>query len=79
MGSVAPCYLAVLTLILSLYQGLKNPAPEKITKTGNNRVRTFLRRPANPEPSTWAMMILGFAGLGFLAYRRNNQMAASAA
>jgi PEP-CTERM motif len=26
--------------------------------------------PAVPEPSTWAMMILGFAGLGFMAYRR---------
>jgi hypothetical protein len=25
---------------------------------------------AVPEPSTWAMMILGFAGLGFMAYRR---------
>jgi hypothetical protein len=23
-----------------------------------------------PEPSTWAMMLLGFAGLGFMAYRR---------
>lgn len=23
-----------------------------------------------PEPSTWAMMLLGFCGLGFLAYRR---------
>jgi hypothetical protein len=23
-----------------------------------------------PEPSTWAMMILGFAGMGFIAYRR---------
>jgi hypothetical protein len=23
-----------------------------------------------PEPSTWAMMILGFAGIGFMAYRR---------
>jgi hypothetical protein len=32
-----------------------------------------------PEPSTWAMMILGFAGLGFLAYRRNNQPASRAA
>ena len=21
-----------------------------------------------PEPSTWAMMILGFAGIGFMAY-----------
>jgi hypothetical protein len=23
-----------------------------------------------PEPSTWAMLILGFAGVGFMAYRR---------
>lgn len=28
---------------------------------------------AVPEPSTWAMMILGFAGVGFLAYRRRSQ------
>jgi hypothetical protein len=28
-----------------------------------------------PEPSTWAMMILGFMGVGFLAYRRKNQPA----
>jgi hypothetical protein len=27
---------------------------------------------AVPEPSTWAMMILGFAGIGFMAYRRKN-------
>jgi PEP-CTERM motif len=26
---------------------------------------------AVPEPSTWAMMILGFLGIGFLAHRRN--------
>jgi hypothetical protein len=25
---------------------------------------------AVPEPSTWVMMILGFCGLGFMAYRR---------
>jgi hypothetical protein len=31
---------------------------------------------AVPEPSTWAMMILGFAGVGFMAYRRRNQLAA---
>lgn len=27
---------------------------------------------AVPEPSTWAMLILGFAGVGFMAYRRRN-------
>jgi len=30
---------------------------------------------AVPEPSTWAMLILGFAGVGFLAYRRKNNTA----
>jgi hypothetical protein len=34
---------------------------------------------AVPEPSTWAMMILGFCGLGFLAYRRKNGAALSVA
>jgi hypothetical protein len=29
--------------------------------------------PAVPEASTWAMMILGFMGVGFLAYRRRGQ------
>jgi hypothetical protein len=27
-------------------------------------------QPVIPEPSTWAMMLLGFAGLGFAAFRR---------
>jgi hypothetical protein len=30
---------------------------------------------AVPEPSTWAMMILGFAGIGFMAYRRKSKRA----
>jgi PEP-CTERM motif len=34
---------------------------------------------AVPEPSTWAMMILGFLGLGWLAYRRKNRFAPNAA
>jgi hypothetical protein len=28
---------------------------------------------AVPEPSTWAMMILGFFGVSFMVYRRRNQ------
>lgn len=34
---------------------------------------------AVPEASTWAMMLLGFAGVGFMAYRRRNQAPALAA
>jgi hypothetical protein len=30
-----------------------------------------------PEPSTWAMMLLGFAGLGFAGYRSTRRTAAS--
>ena len=26
-----------------------------------------------PEPSTWAMILAGFGGLGFLAHRRRNK------
>lgn len=31
---------------------------------------------AVPEPSTWAMMVLGFAGVGFMTWRRKNRPAA---
>jgi len=34
---------------------------------------------AVPEPSTWAMMILGFAGVGFMVYRRKPKLALQAA
>jgi hypothetical protein len=34
--------------------------------------------PAVPEPSTWAMMILGFAGVGYMAYRRRRTAAPAA-
>jgi hypothetical protein len=30
---------------------------------------------AVPEPATWAMMVLGFFGVGFMAYRRKNGFA----
>jgi PEP-CTERM motif len=34
---------------------------------------------AVPEPSTWAMMLLGLFGVGFMAYRRNDKQALSVA
>jgi hypothetical protein len=42
---------------------------------GNNNVGNILDNvtvSAVPEPSTWAMMILGFLGVGFMAYRRKS-------
>ena len=45
-------------------------------RTGFVDLSTVLGTPtqqsAVPEPSTWAMMILGFLGVGFMAYRRGN-------
>ena len=47
-----------------------------ITGTGGNGAdilvyaQAGLPPPGTPEPSTWVMMALGFAGLGFAGYRR---------
>jgi len=42
-----------------------------ITATGlGSANNTINLNAAVPEPSTWAMMLLGFAGVGFLAYRQ---------
>jgi hypothetical protein len=30
-----------------------------------------------PEPSTWAMLLIGFAGIGFAAYRRKHRLLAA--
>jgi hypothetical protein len=47
-----------------------------------SNVQTFVPAtvvtPGVPEPSTWAMMILGFAGVGFMAYRRKSNPASIA-
>jgi PEP-CTERM motif len=37
-----------------------------------NFITTFSPTPGVPEPSTWAMIVLGFLGLGWLARRRVN-------
>lgn len=31
----------------------------------------FTAQKAAPAPSTWAIMLIGFGGLGFAAYRRS--------
>jgi hypothetical protein len=38
----------------------------------DNTVNGITIAQAVPEPSTWAMIILGFAGLGFMASRKRN-------
>jgi CHRD domain-containing protein/PEP-CTERM motif-containing protein len=43
------------------------------TNFPSGEIRGFLH--AVPEPSTWAMLILGFAGIGLMAYRRKSRQA----
>jgi hypothetical protein len=59
-----------------LFDGILNTTDNSFTQQGFD-VRTdgtFTTGAigAVPEPSTWAMMILGFCGVGFMAYRRKN-------
>lgn len=44
-----------------------------ITRTTAGTTTGDVNLSAVPEPSTWAMMIIGFFGIGFLAYRRQGQ------
>jgi hypothetical protein len=47
------------------------------TSATSDAVIGFVGSPV-PEPSTWAMMLLGFAGLGFAGYRKARQGALAA-
>jgi PEP-CTERM motif len=42
----------------------------KISNYGSGGSGSFVFGGAVPEPSTWAMMLLGFAGLGYAGHRR---------
>lgn len=64
----------------TLFTGLPG-APEFLTGSfnlinpffGNGNLDISPVVAAVPEPSTWAMMILGFAGVGYMTYRRRKQ------
>jgi hypothetical protein len=43
--------------------------------SGNNSFEVDSFTTAVPEPATWGMMILGFLGVGFMAYRRKGRAA----
>ena len=54
------------------YDGSKwtNPEGEHVDAQDRGRLQGRDSRAPVPEPSTWALMIVGFAGVGFMAYRR---------
>ncbi len=70
-GSIAAGILSFSTSLGTLaFDGLPFD-PVLLREDGTS---TFTAAVASvPEPSTWAMMLLGFAGIGFLAYRRKSK------
>ena len=54
--------------------GLK-PGTYNYTWNDGSNSLTVVIGEAVPEPSTWAMILIGFAGLGFAGYRRSRQLA----
>jgi hypothetical protein len=46
-----------------------------VTASGSPESGSVIIGSAVPEPSTWAMMIVGFAGIGIAAYRRKRNSA----
>jgi hypothetical protein len=62
------------TLLLDVYNGAANAGTFQILAFNDGTVASgsYTIAPAVPEPSTWAMMILGFCGIGFMAYRRKS-------
>jgi hypothetical protein len=58
-----------------------NGATQAISFTGlwdSNTVAVTASSPAVPEPSTWAMMLIGFGGVGWLAQRHRSAAAGTA-
>jgi len=51
----------------------RHPAPNGIQGNYASLPVTSYGTPTVPEPSTWAMMLLGFAGLSFVGYRTSRR------
>lgn len=60
--SVGACYQGATVTPESIFDA----SAQHVAMSGNQIIGVS----AVPEPSTWAMMLIGFAGLGFAAYRR---------
>jgi hypothetical protein len=60
---------AVTTLLPALTAG-DNYEVWYVAANGAPSILSFNGSSAVPEPATWAMLILGFAGLGYAGYRR---------
>lgn len=66
----------LISASLSEYGAVTNLGGFSYTQSGGkgkgiSGSATFIAYSAVPEPATWAMLLMGFAGLGYAAFRRN--------
>jgi hypothetical protein len=59
--------------------GTTDDLGSKIALNHTNTLSFYFSIFVVPEPSTWAMLLLGFAGLGFLGYRQTRRAKPQAA
>ncbi len=55
--------------------GMANPSPNNVLLVSIDGLAPPSGVGSVPEPSTWAMIMLGFFGIGFVAYRRKGKPA----
>lgn len=83
VGTTTPAFEAFPLLNIasdpgySVFTGTVN-GMEYYTQFGTSNIGPAIAIGGVPELSTWAMMLLGFGGLGFLAYRRTRKDAPAA-
>ena len=78
LNELSPTFLYEITDTLSdttIAQASGESFTTLLSTDSGTLIRGVAFSPAVPEPSTWVMMILGFAGIGFLAYRGKNKPA----
>jgi hypothetical protein len=72
-----PCAFAA-GCYMNIYANAGGALPyELFVSNGGANGVNFVLTAAVPEPSTWAMMLLGFFGVGYLTYRRRGQPSAA--
>jgi hypothetical protein len=82
LNELSPSYLYEITDSLA-YTTAMEASSETFTTLysapDDVSIRGVAFAPAAPEPSTWAMMLIGFAGLGFAGFRASRRAATAPA
>jgi hypothetical protein len=80
VGAIPAGPIGALGAYIDPWNFLNNTGIDSTQVNGYEQALEFVPQVAAvPEPSTWAMLLLGFAGVGFMAYRRNSKPALMAA